>query len=277
MTARFPSNLHMHTLYADGENTAEEMILAAIQKGFVSAGISEHAYTPYDTSYCMPPEKTHTYRDEIYALARKYAGQIEIYAGLEVDCFYLHDKAGWDYTVGSVHYAQSGKTGRYYALDYTPGVFELAVEDAGGGDIRVLFEKYCADLAGLALGYRPDILGHIDIMAKLNRGNKYFDPEAGWYLDLWEKTAGQIAASGCIVELNTGAMSRGYTDEPYPRRNILRMLHAAGVPLTLSSDAHNAKDIDYAFDKCFTLLREIGCRAVKMLRGGKFVDYMIMI
>ena len=40
----FPSNLHGHTTYCDGKNRAEEYILAAIEKNFVSVGLSGHSY-----------------------------------------------------------------------------------------------------------------------------------------------------------------------------------------------------------------------------------------
>ena len=38
------SNLHTHTKFCDGSNTAEELVEEAIDKGFVSLGFSAHAY-----------------------------------------------------------------------------------------------------------------------------------------------------------------------------------------------------------------------------------------
>ena len=46
-------NYHTHTIYCDGNNTPEEVVVAAIQKGFYSIGFSGHAYTSYDLRYCM--------------------------------------------------------------------------------------------------------------------------------------------------------------------------------------------------------------------------------
>ena len=44
----FPSNLHGHTTYCDGKNRAEEYILEAIEKNFVSIGLSGHSYVYFD-------------------------------------------------------------------------------------------------------------------------------------------------------------------------------------------------------------------------------------
>ena len=46
-------NLHSHTTYCDGNNTAEEMVLAAIQSGFDVFGFSGHSYLDFDDSWCM--------------------------------------------------------------------------------------------------------------------------------------------------------------------------------------------------------------------------------
>lgn len=41
-------NFHTHTTYCDGKNTAEEMILAAINQGFTALGFSGHSHTSID-------------------------------------------------------------------------------------------------------------------------------------------------------------------------------------------------------------------------------------
>ena len=46
-------NLHSHTTFCDGKNSAEEMVVSAIDHGFDVFGFSGHSYTPFDESYCM--------------------------------------------------------------------------------------------------------------------------------------------------------------------------------------------------------------------------------
>ena len=41
-------DLHMHSVYSDGKNTVEEMILSAIDLGLDCVGLSEHSHTEGD-------------------------------------------------------------------------------------------------------------------------------------------------------------------------------------------------------------------------------------
>jgi histidinol-phosphatase (PHP family) len=271
----FPSGLHLHTSWGDGKNTPEEMILTAMGRGFLSVGISEHGYAPYDGDTCIPEGKMGAYRDEIFSLKRKYAGKIEVYAGLEVDAFYLHDKSRWDYVIGSVHYVKSACSGRSYAVDYSPGRFLEAAEDVAGGSVEEMVKGYIKSVAELAESYRPQILGHIDVIAKFNQDGRFFDEEAPWYLDMWEQAIARIAKTGCVVEANSGAVSRGYRAEPYPALPLMRMLRKNNVPVTIGSDAHSSDGIDCAYPRMEELLRRAGYDSVMIMKGGGFVEYSL--
>ncbi|MDO4207467.1 MAG: PHP domain-containing protein, partial [Lachnospiraceae bacterium] len=61
-------DFHVHTTYSDGDNSPEEMILAAIDKGMTKIGISDHSYTWFDETYCIPKERIAEYKKEIAAL-----------------------------------------------------------------------------------------------------------------------------------------------------------------------------------------------------------------
>ena len=80
MTDKIKSNFHTHTLLCDGINMPEEMVIAAVDKGFDTLGFSGHCYTTYDESYCMSRENTLKYKTEIARLQEKYRGQLEAYA-----------------------------------------------------------------------------------------------------------------------------------------------------------------------------------------------------
>ena len=71
-------DLHMHTTYCDGQDSAEAMVLSAVDMGLAAAGISGHSFTPHDPSYCMSRAGTHQYIEEIRALQQKYSGSIRL-------------------------------------------------------------------------------------------------------------------------------------------------------------------------------------------------------
>lgn len=266
----FASNIHTHTTFGDGLNTAEEMVLAALEKGFVSLGFSEHAPAPYDPDCAIPPENVAAYFSEIARLKEACADRLEIYQGMESDALCPFDKARLDYSIGSVHYLPDPETGEYYCVDYLPEIFGKAVERIGGGDVREVLRRYYGLVEEMLETYRPDILGHMDLPVKLNKNGRFFDEDSRWYKKLVESAAEKAAASGCIVEVNTGGIARGYRSEPYPSVYILSILRDLKVPVTITSDAHESACLDYHFDETIALLRDLGFRSIKRLHGGHF-------
>ena len=75
-------NLHTHTVYCDGSNTPEEVLEAAIAKGFDSVGFSGHSYMYF--SDCIP-DRTQEYIAHINRLKKEYEGRIKVFLGLEMD------------------------------------------------------------------------------------------------------------------------------------------------------------------------------------------------
>ena len=94
-----------------------------------------------------------------------------------------------------------------------------------------------------------DIIGHPDIIRKFNGVLRYFDESADWYNEELRLTADAFAASGKIVEVNTGGISRGWIDDAYPSPAFRALLRERGVRFILSSDAHSAAAVDCAFDR----------------------------
>ena len=97
-------NLHTHTSYCDGIDTSEQMVIAAIEKGFDSIGFSGHSYMYYAEDHSMSLQRTEEYKKEIARLKKKYRDKIDIFCGLEFDMYSAIDLSGYDYLIGSVHY-----------------------------------------------------------------------------------------------------------------------------------------------------------------------------
>ena len=74
------SNFHTHTTFSDGKNTAEEMVLSAIERNFTALGFSDHSETLCDMSYCMKLSDYPAYFATVNALKEKYAEMIAGFA-----------------------------------------------------------------------------------------------------------------------------------------------------------------------------------------------------
>ena len=98
------SNCHTHTTFCDGKNTAEELTLAAIEKGFVSLGFSGHSPMYYDTDWTMKKEDINDYINDIKRVKALYEDKIDILCGIELDGDFAGiNLADFDYTIASVH------------------------------------------------------------------------------------------------------------------------------------------------------------------------------
>jgi len=250
-------------------------VLAAIQKGFTSIGFSEHAYTPYDSECCIKEYDIPRYFAEVHHLKKKFEGQIEVFLGFECDYHHNTEKTGLDYTIGSAHYILDEATGDYLNIDGVPENYKQALSRVAGGYIEELVRIYYSNVIKMAREYKPDIIGHFDIITKLNEGNRYFDPKSAWYRRIAREAAGRIAETGCIVEVNTGGICRGATETTLPSPEILQELFDLHVPVTVSSDSHTADSLDFWFSQAEELLKKTGWRSIKQLTADGFIDIEI--
>lgn len=240
-------DLHTHTVFSDGKNTPEEMAAAALELGMTELGFSDHSYTFFDESYCIPREKIQSYRDTVCALKEAYHGRLSILCGIEQDFYSAESTAGFDYVIGSVHYILAD--GVYIPVDETPQILLDAAQANFGGDIYALIEAYFATVRQVVARTNADIIGHIDLIRKFNRGGQLFDETHPRYRDAAFSCADALLKTGRPFEINTGAISRGYQDTPYPSAELLRYIRTHGGRTILSSDSHSRDTLCFEFDK----------------------------
>ncbi|MCL1819393.1 MAG: histidinol-phosphatase [Oscillospiraceae bacterium] len=257
------STLHNHTTHSDGKNSIAETVKAALDKGFNSVGISDHAQTHlYNVS--MKKDGFAKYLADICAAAALYP-QIEVYAGIENEYCDWYDTAGLDYVIGSVHYLEHG--GEFYCVDSRVEKFERLT-----ANVPDYVNQYYNCLAEMAVKQKPDIIGHFDILMKNNAGYRFFDTRTVEYMNAVRGALDAIAKTDCIIEVNTGAMARGTYNCQYPETHILAEIRKMGIPVCVNSDAHSAEHIDYAFPEMARLLLDLGFTHTRHLIGGKFKD-----
>ena len=213
-------------------------------------------------------------------MKEKSKNRIQVYVGIEAD-FYsgfnpkLDENLGLDFRIGSVHYIKDKEKEEYYCVDNTPEILEYGIKNYADGDEKAFIEAYFDNIVEMVHTQKPDIIGHLDLVKKFNKDFKYFDESAEWYKNKVEYVLDEIAKSEAIVEINTGGMSRGWTQTPYPSSFILERILAKNIPITISSDAHETKNIDFYFDESLEIIRKIGFKSVKILKDGKFQDFNI--
>ena len=264
------ANFHTHTVFCDGNNTAEEVVKSAIEKGFSAIGFSGHGYTPFDLRYCM--KNTEGYIAEIKWLKEEYKNKIQIYLGIEEDAFCLVNRADFDYIIGSSHYFNIGD--KYYPIDSNYDYFKECLR-AYGGDIYTLANDYYSRFCDYINKRKPDIIGHFDLITKFDELDKSLFLMDKGYNEIAERYLKEALKADVLFEVNTGAISRGYRTTPYPNENLLYLLKKEGGRVILSSDSHSADTLDFAFVEAKKLLKDIGFQYVYTLYNNEFVkDYI---
>lgn len=264
-------NLHTHTSFCDGKNTVEEMINSAINKGMASIGFSGHALTPHDTSYCMSAENTLKYAEEIIIAKDKYADKIKVYLGLEQDYFSSEPTIDTDYIIGSVHYVL--KNGEYIPVDESKEILLSAVGRLYNGDVYSFLADYYKLEENVHHKTGCDIVGHIDLPEKFNSDGSLFDRKNPRYISAYKKAVDKLISQGMIFEINSGAISRGYTALPYPHTDILKYIAENNGKITISSDSHDISTIDFWFDKMCSLAKDCGFKEILMFDRGAFKPF----
>lgn len=264
------SSVHCHSTLCDGKNTLQEMASAACAQGLTTLGFSGHSHTPCDREYCMSPSRTAQYKATIAKLKAEYRGKVDILCGLEWDLFSDDKRQGYDYWIGSVHYIHGPKTGRYYELDFRPQDLRECIDADFAGDGLAVVEEYYASVAKVA-ALRPDILGHFDLIKKLNANGDFFDEASPRYraAALAALTAAQEA--GCLLEVNTGGVFRGYRKDFYPSDWLLAEWHARGGRVIITADAHRTDSLTFGYEEAAAAVRAAGFSGVEVLTGGGFV------
>lgn len=262
-------NLHTHTVFDDGRNTPMEMAQAALDAGFASLGFSCHSILPYENDWSLTAETLPAYLAAVEETRAAFAGRLAVYSGIELDGLSAQDTSGFDYVIGSLH---------HIALeDWTPTIDESGdstrktLETFFHGDEKAMIEAYFAQYQAIAQGWRADIVGHFDLLSKFWETDGLFDPEGDAFQDCARRAMLPLVQAGKIFEVNTGAMSRGYRHAPYPSPALLRTLKALDGRVTISTDAHAASGIAYAFRETETLLRDVGFERVWQFDGERFV------
>ena len=117
---------------------------------------------------------------------------------------------------------------------------------------------------------KPTILGHFDLIKKINDGNKFFDENDPRYTAAATSALMAAARSRCVLEVNTSAAYRGFRKDYFPSDAILKEWLVLSGNVVITADAHDTKALTYGFEEAAAHLKELGYTKVQVLGKNGF-------
>ncbi|MEH7387656.1 histidinol-phosphatase HisJ, partial [Bacillus sp. JJ1521] len=242
----------------------EDYITCAIQLGFEEISFTEHAPLPArfvdptpGKDSGMDPNELENYITVLTDLQKKFASEIKINIGLEVDYIegYEEDTKAFLNEYGrylndsilSVHFLKNGN--QYYCLDYSPDTFATMIQDYSS--VEAVYEAYydtlhCSVTSDLGQ-FKPKRIGHMTLVHKFQKKfptSKSFTYKINEILD-------RIADLGLSLDYNGAGINKPLCREVYPPQQIIREAIKRKIPLVYGSDAHSRKDLNQGFDALY--------------------------
>lgn len=264
------ADFHTHTCRDHARGTPAEMAAEAARMGMSALGMVGHAQMEFFCDYAMTPEAERTFLAEMDALKAQYAGQLDLFCGIELDYYSLPTNLPYDYRIGSVHYIKS--EGQVISVDADPDELVEDVHRYCGGDFQRLYQIYYETVAGILEKTDADIVGHIDLISKFNETGQMFSMEDPAYRRAALDAVDALLEKDRLFEINTGAISRGCRTTPYPAPWILKEIHDRGGRIILSSDAHETTTMLFQFDQSVELAKSVGFKTAWVLTKDGFQE-----
>ena len=129
-------------------------------------------------------------------------------------------------------------------------------------------EAYFAEVEKIA-AKKPDILGHIDLVKKLNADAAFLTRNP----PLQGRSAQALQAArenDCILEVNTGGVYRGYRKDFYPGAWLLGEWNKLGGRVIITADAHDTAALTFGFDEAAAAIKAAGFTALTVLTVNGF-------
>ncbi|NPA66309.1 MAG: histidinol-phosphatase [Epsilonproteobacteria bacterium] len=256
-------DLHNHTTRCNhAVGNEEEYIQQAITKNTKYFGFSDHAPMDFDPKYRMDFSQMQEYENTIKSLQKKYANDIELLLGYEVDYLPGHlDKrvleADVDYLIGSVHFLD---TWGFDNPEFLNGYKER--------DIDEIWQSYFHLIKEMAQTKYFDIVGHIDLIKVFQ-----FLPTKP-ILEYAIPALEAIKEADMSLELNVAGY-RKPCKESYPSKEILQKAYELSIPITFGSDAHDPQQVGMFSNEIESLAKEIGYKecVIYKKRQKEFVSF----
>jgi histidinol-phosphatase (PHP family) len=254
------ADLHTHTKCSHAANSVEEMAAAAQNRHIQILGFSEHSPRPQGYAYPHDYQETllasyPAYIQKVQKLCRSSTPDFTVLLGLELDFMpaeldfakaqiQTHD---FDYIIGGLHF--QGNWG-----------FDASPDDWKKLALRERFKVYAGyyeDLSCLADSGLAQIIAHPDLIKIFS-----LDSFEEWLKTreaekIITRTLTLVKKQDLLLEVSSAGLRKACR-QIYPGPFIMRIAAGLGLKICLSSDAHSANQIAYAFDELKAYARGFG-------------------
>ena len=175
-------------------------------------------------------------REKQYPVSIKFGLEVCYFPKFEQMTAELTQGRGFDFLLGSVHFAGD------FAFDHTAELWD-------GEDVDEVYRRYFEDSILLARSGLFDGIGHPDAV-------KLFGHKPSFSLtEYYERLATELAKSHMYADQNSGVERRCRdTAELGMNAELIRILKQHGVRIITSSDAHVPEDVGYKIRELESLL-----------------------
>jgi histidinol-phosphatase (PHP family) len=237
----------------------DRFVEVALSRGVTEVGFTEHLYRCVESEAALgrwwerdadpalraefaewiSAERNLSLETYVEAVVDAKARGLPVKLGLEADFVPGTEEAvlellapyPFDYLVGSIHWIGAWNFMR-----------EAGVPEFERRGARVVFEQYFDLERALAESGMVDVLAHADV---IERHRIRPSGDLGY---LYEPVVTAAARSGTAVEVSSVGL-RLKSGQIFPAPAFLALFHAAGVPITLASDAHTAEIAAWGCDQ----------------------------
>ena len=250
---------HMHTpLCGHATGHPREYAAEAVRKGLGEIGFSEHNPMPEKFDDWRMDLADFSQYLQIVEEARQTQPQLPIRLGLECDFIpgreaWVRELAGmanFDYLIGAVHYITPD-----WDVDNP-----LKLDRWKQQPVEEVWTRYFRALGQAAQSGLFDFLAHPDLVKKFGHFPR------GDLLPYYREALDAIEASGMAIEVSTAGL-RKEVGEIYPSVQFLKEAFRREIPVLISSDSHDPREVGHEFSRARQLLREVGYRELTAFRA----------
>ena len=255
---------HIHTNFSDGQNTIEEMVKGAWEKGLTEFGISDHFtvvprypaggkiddFKPngFCEGYSMKKNRLGEYVNSINLAKDKFKDKIILKAGIELEYFLenwgelcdLMGEYSFDYIIGCVH---KNPENDWYRHICDPNAYIDFTED----EYVNFTQKNLELIIEMAKTGKCDIIAHTEAVCGYRKMKDF-----SVMYDHFAKLCQVVKENNMCIEMNCWETPENWDPNLFLYKECGRL----DIPVIITSDAHEVENINQGYEKGIKVLND---------------------